>query len=113
MGTSSDPEHAVDAVAQHVLALVAPLGPATCAPLLGTFGLYLEDRIFGLVQGGVVYFRTDEDTAGHYRAAGSEPLRYRLPDGWLTEPAYHEVPMHVLTNQDLVCAWAYEAAARD
>lgn len=110
--SESESQYEVDAVARHVLELVAPLGPATSQPLLGTYGLYLEDRIFGLVQGGVVYFRTDEETAPHYVEAGSEPLRYRLPSGWLTEPAYYEVPMHVLTDRDLMCAWAYEAAAR-
>jgi DNA transformation protein len=79
--------------------------------LLGTWGLYLEDRIFGLVNDGVVYFRTSDATISRYVAAGCRPYRYQRNDGSSTVMPYHEVPSSVLEDPDLACAWAYEAAA--
>ena len=100
-----------DAATQHAIELLSPLGPIVAKRLFGTWGLYLEDHIFGLVHEGVVYFRTDNATVERYAAAGSSPFLYRCTDGRDTAMQYHEVPQDVLADGDVACAWAYEAAA--
>ena len=107
----SDVEGTVDDATRFVIDLLAPMGPVVAKRLFGTWGLYLEDRIFGLVHDGIAYFRTSGDTVAKYVAAGSRPFYYRRSDGRSTVMQYHEVPEHVLDDPDLACAWAYEAAA--
>lgn len=104
-------EGAVDDATRMAVELLSPLGPITVQQLFGTSGLYLEDRIFGLVHDGKIYFRTTEDTATRYEAYGSPPFVYHHSDGATTPMQYHEVPAAILENQDAACAWAYEAAA--
>ncbi len=107
----SDGEGTVDDATRRVIELLTPMGPIVAKRLFGTWGLYLEDRIFGLVHEGITYFRTSGETVTKYVAAGSRPFHYRRADGRSTIMQYHEVPDSVLGNPDLACAWAYEAAA--
>ena len=108
----SEAEDTIDGVTRGVIELLGPIGPVVARSLFGTWGLYLEDHIFGLVHDGAVYFRTSDDTIGRYVAAGCRPFRYQRSDGSSTVMPYHEVPQHVLDDSDLACAWAYEAAAK-
>lgn len=101
----------LDEATRHVVELLSPMGPISARRLFGTWGLYLEDRIFGIVHGGTVYFRTNDATVARYREAGAQPFLYRRADGRSTVMRYHEVPAEVLEDSDLACAWAYEAAA--
>lgn len=101
----------LDEATRRIMELLSPMGPVSARRLFGTWGLYLEDRIFAIVHGGIVYFRTNEDTVGRYHAAGAQPFLYRRADGRSTVLQYHEVPAEVLEDSDLACAWAYEAAA--
>lgn len=108
---NADVEGSLDDATRRVVELLAPLGPVVSRPLLGTRGLYLEDRVFGLVSGGRVYFRTCDMTKPRYQGAGAEPLRLPSLDGQPIEMRYHSVPRHVLEDRDTACAWAYEALA--
>lgn len=92
-----------------VLDILAPLGPVSAKRLFGTWGLYLEDRIFALVHDGVVYFRTSSETLPRYVQAGARAFRYRRRDGSSTVLQYHEVPAHVLEQPELARAWAHDA----
>lgn len=102
---------ALDDVTRHVIDLLLPLGPVSARRLFGTWGLYLEDRIFGLVHDGIVYFRTAHSTSDRYVEHGSQPFTYRRADGRSTVMQYYEVPAQVLDDSDQACAWAYEAAS--
>lgn len=104
-------EGAVDNATRHAISLLSPLGPVTAQRLFGTWGLYLEDRIFGLVHDGTIYFRTNDDTKARYEAYGSQPFHYHQSDGQPIAMQYHEVPETVLADPDVACAWAYEAGA--
>lgn len=101
----------LDETTRHAMELLSPLGPVSARRLFGTWGLYLEDRIFGLVHDGVVYFRTNATTVGRYEHYGAQPFMYRRADGQRTVMQYHEVPAGVLEDGDEACAWAFEAAA--
>lgn len=110
MGTA-DVEGSLDDATRRVVDLLAPLGPVVCRSLLGTRGLYLEDRVFGLVADGRAYFRTSDATLPKYLRADAEPLRLSVDGEQPVEMEYHAVPNHVLADRDLACAWAYEALA--
>lgn len=108
MGTA-DVDGSLDDATRRVVDLLAPLGPVVCRPLFGTRGLYLEDRVFGLVADGRTYFRTSDATLAKYVRADAEPLRLSVDGQEPVEMQYHAVPTHVLADRDLACAWAYEA----
>ncbi|MCW2923675.1 MAG: hypothetical protein JWM98_1079 [Thermoleophilia bacterium] len=101
----------IDDAARQVAELLAPIGPIVVRPLLGMWGLYLEDRVVGIVHDGETYFRTVEATEARYLAAGSRPLLQQGLDGDSIQTPYHRVPDAVLADRDEACAWAYEAAA--
>lgn len=108
MGTA-DVEGTLDDATNRMVELLAPLGPVVCRPLFGTRGLYLEERVFGIVAHGRAYFRTTSTTVHKYRRAGAEPLRLPGADGSPVEMPYLTVPDDVLADRDVACAWAYEA----
>jgi DNA transformation protein and related proteins len=109
----ADVDDTIDATTRGVIDLLAPIGPVVAQRLFGTWGLYLEDRIFGLVDAGQTYFRTSDATIARYVDAGSCPFVYRRSDGIGTVMEYHEVPPEVLADRDRACAWAYEAAGAE
>lgn len=106
-------DDALDESMQHVIEQLMPLGPISTRRLFGTVGLFLEDRIFGLVHDGITYFRTNDATAARYVEYGSQPFMFRHADGGKMVTQYHEVPARVLDDPDEACAWAYEAASFD
>jgi DNA transformation protein len=107
----SELDDTIDEATRTVIELLAPIGPVVARPLLGSWGLYIEDRIFGLVNRGQVYFRTGSRTISRYVDAGSRPFVYQRDGGPSTVMPYHEVPRSILADRDLACAWAFEAAA--
>ena len=109
----SDLDETIDAATRNVMEFLSPIGPIVAKPLFGTHGLYVEDRIFGLVSEGRTYFRTTDETTFRYVEEGARPFVYERSDGRSTVMGYHEVPARVMEDRDLACAWAYEAAARD
>jgi DNA transformation protein len=78
-----------------------------CRAMFGAHGLFRGPRLFGIVSGGRVYFRTGEATAGAYALRGMEPFRADAP-GPLRN--YLRVPPEVLEDPERLRAWANEAA---
>ena len=97
----------------HLLDLLAGLGPVTLRPMFSGGGVYLEGAMFGLVSDDVLYFRTDDANRGDYEAAGMEPF---TPFPGRARPMpYHAVPAEVMEDGDAIVAWArraWEAARR-
>ncbi len=91
--------------------MLSPIGTIDARPLLGAWALYVEDRIFALMANGRAYFRTGDATLSRYLDCGSRPFVHERTNGRRSVLPYHEVPDHVLADQDLACAWAYDAAA--
>ncbi len=61
----------------HVLDLLAPLGPVAARPMFGGFGIYLDGVMFALIADDTLYLKVDEGTRPDYEAAGSAPFRPR------------------------------------
>ena len=92
----------------HILEMLAPLGPVTARRMFGGAGLYLDDTIFGLITSGdVLYFKVDDGNRGDFEAASMGPF-VPFEDGRMQMP-YWEVPADVLEDADALCAWARKA----
>jgi DNA transformation protein len=55
--------------------LAIPLGEVTSRPLFGGHGLYWGETIFGILFGGRLYLKVDEQSRGDYLARGMGPFR--------------------------------------
>ncbi len=94
-----------------LLADLAPL-PIQARAMFGGYGLYFEGAFFGLVSSeGGVYFRTDNASRGDYEAEGMSPFQPgNRPKGPKTMARNFEVPPAVLSEPQLLRAWAERAA---
>jgi DNA transformation protein len=83
--------------------------------MFGGHGLYLDDRLFGVISDGGIYFRTDEQSRHEYTARGMRalPPPDRRPRGPRTVDRNFEVPPEVLEDPDELATWARRAAAAE
>jgi DNA transformation protein len=99
-----------DELAAIVQERLEPL-PLTIRRMFGGRGLYLDGAFFGLINGGRLYFRTDDDSRPGYldrgMAAFQPPSRPRGPK---TVDRNFEVPPDVLADERLLKRWAERAA---
>jgi len=88
--------------------------PVSARRMFSGHGLFRGDTMFALLIRETLYFRTDEVNRGEYEAAGMNPFTYRR-GGRAVALAYHEVPVDILDESDLLAGWAeraYAAAVR-
>jgi DNA transformation protein len=99
-------------LAALVLERLQPL-PVTVRKMFGGRGLYLGDRFFGTIYGGVLYFRTDEEIRADYTSRGMPALQPppHRPRGPKTVDRNFQVPPDVLADAALLREWALRAAA--
>ena len=75
--------------------------------MFGGFGLYLDDQFFGIIAGGRLYLKTNDETRGKFEAADMGPFR---PNEKQTLKNYYEVPADVLENSEELIRWVRDAA---
>jgi TfoX/Sxy family transcriptional regulator of competence genes len=68
--------------------------------------LYQGEHFFAIIDDGVLYFITDDDTRDRYQSRGLKPFEYS-PGKFLR--TYYPVPVDVLENDTELQAWAKEA----
>ncbi len=82
--------------------------------MFGGAGIFRDDRMFGLVTGGVIYLKTDAETVDRFKDAACRPFAFTR-QGKPTETSYWSVPEAALDDPDDMLSWAelaWEAAAR-
>ena len=99
-----------DNYSDYVLDLLRPLGHVEARRLFGGLGLYFERAIFGFLDEGVLYFKTDANTQSDYESLGSEPFRVTMR-GKTVEMAYWRVPEDVVEDSDTLLSFARKALA--
>ncbi len=80
-------------------------------PRFGAHHLYLAGTFFGLIAGGEVYFRTDDESRPAYLDRGMKAFHpSERPRGPRTVDRHFEVPAEVLEDRDLLREWAERAS---
>ena len=82
------------------------LGQITSRSMFGGHGLYWNGTIFGIVFGGRLYLKVDDQSRPEYERRGMEPFR---PNERQTLKAYYEVPPDVLDDAEALTSWVREA----
>ncbi len=82
------------------------LGRPSARAMFGGHGLYLGERMVGLVFSDVLYLKTDATTVAEFEAAGSRPFEYLASDR--AKPivmSYWEAPADALEDVDALRRW--------
>ena len=90
----------------RLLEALAPLGEVEDRPHLGGWALYRERRMFAVVQGDRIWFRTDADSRLDYQRLGSTPFAMN-PSMELGR--FYEVPASIRGDEYQLVAWARKA----
>ena len=73
--------------------------------MFGGYGLFHEDRMFGLVAGGRVYLKTDEENRPQFVDKRLAPFEYARR-GEMTATSYYEAPAEIFEDRDEAARWA-------
>jgi DNA transformation protein len=92
----------------YLLDQLAGLGTVRAKRMFGGIGFYAGERFFGLMDDGVVYFKTDDATRARYTRRRMPPF---IAPGEQPSKTYYRVPTSVLEDAAELVAWAREAVA--
>ena len=91
-----------EAFAHEVASRLAGLGDVTAKRMFGGYGVFESSRMFAIVSGTRLYFKTDDSNRAAYLEAGCERLD-PMP--------YYSVPEAVMADTRKLAAWAKPAIA--
>jgi DNA transformation protein len=94
----------------HVLELLAALGPVTARAMFGGYGLYLDGRMFALISDDTLYLKAGDRNRAAFEAAGMGAFRPRVGGRRMTMP-YCEAPPELLEDGDALAEWARGSVA--
>jgi DNA transformation protein and related proteins len=103
-----------DALVEHCLELLAPLGAASAQRMFGGHGLRIDGVFMALVANQCLYLKVDDQTRPQFAAAGCEPFNYTGKGKPITL-SYWTVPAPALDSPEQMRPWArlaLEAALR-
>ena len=90
------------------------IGPVRAQAMFGGHGIYLEQRIFGLVADSVLYLKVDKENESHFKVRGLEVFSY-MKKGAECKISYYQAPEEALEEAEVMSYWAnlaYSAALR-
>lgn len=97
-----------DSFKAFVLDQLSALPDVRAKAMFGAFGIYSDDKFFGIVDEGRLFFKTDAQSQADYTSRGMEPFTYESKGKTFTM-SYHEVPPDVLENPQELTFWARKA----
>ena len=96
---------ASDALVEHCLELLAPLGVVTARRMFGGHGLRLDGLFFGLIAFDRLYLKVDAASRPAFEAAGCSPFVYD-GKGKSVTLGYWTVPADAMESPALMQPWA-------
>jgi len=95
-----------DALVEHCLEMLAPLGAVRARRMFGGHGLYIDDLFVALVAFDRLYLKTDADSRARFEAAGCQPFAYEARGKPVTVSAYWSAPAEAMESPALMAPWA-------
>ena len=94
----------------HLIDLLAPLGPVTIRRMFGGAGLYHDGVMFALVAEDRLYLKADDGNRHAFEAEGLAPFTYESR-GKRAVMSYYEPPADALEDAEILSRWARGAFA--
>lgn len=89
---------------RYAVDLFSPLGDVTSRGMFGGHGLYLDGVMFGLLDDGELFLKTDDLCQAQFAAAGGKRWTYASPKGPM-ETRYFAPPDDAMENSDAMRKW--------
>ncbi len=86
--------------------LVSLLGPVTARAMFGGHGLYAGDLMFGLLDDGELFLKTDPQTREQFVAAGCRPWIYENKKVRMENTGYFAPPAEAHDDREAMWPWA-------
>jgi DNA transformation protein len=97
-----------DSFAEFVLDQLSALPDIRMKVMFGAHALFRGDNIFGIIDEGRLFFKTNAETQADYTSSGMKPFTYKSKGKTVTM-SFHEVPPDVLENPQEMVFWANQA----
>lgn len=95
----------------HLLDLLEPLQHVTAKRMFGAYGIFRDGLMFGLVDDGVFYLKTDAENRADFEALDLPSFRFETKDGKVMTMSYHRCPEEALDSPHGMRPWAESALA--
>jgi DNA transformation protein and related proteins len=96
------------ALVDHCLELLAPLGAVRARRMFGGHGIYIDDLFVAIIAFERLYLKTDAASREHFEAGGGEPFVYDAKSRAVAL-GYWTVPAEAMESPALMQPWARQA----
>jgi DNA transformation protein and related proteins len=96
------------ALVDHCLELLAPLGTVRAKRMFGGHGLYIDELFIAIIAFERLYLKVDAQTQPTFKCAGCEPFVYDGKGKPITM-SYWTVPAEAMESPALMQPWARQA----
>lgn len=90
----------------HVLDLLGLVGPVAARAMFGGHGVYAEGVMFGLLDDGELFLKTDEETRARFVEAGCRQWRYVNKKVRMENTGYFRPPDEAHEDPEAMLPWA-------
>ena len=97
-------------LANYVTEQLAFLGPISNRAIFGVTGIFVEDRLLGIVANEVLYLHTGPGNRSDYLSRGSRQFK-PYPNAFDLTTDHHQVPPDIVSDVDQLKIWAGRALA--
>ena len=97
-----------DSFKDYVLDQLGALPDVRAKAMFGAHGLYCDDKFFGILDEGRVFFKTDAQSKADYTARGMGSFTYGKK-GKVVTMSFHEVPPDILEQPQELVLWTRKA----
>lgn len=97
-------------LANYVTEQLAFLGPISNRPIFGVIGIFIEDRLLGIVAHESLYLHTGPGNCGDYLSRGSKQFK-PYPNAFDLTTDHHQVPPDIVSDVDQLKVWGERALA--
>jgi DNA transformation protein and related proteins len=97
------------AFVQFIEETLSPL-EARCKSMFGGWGVYVQDRMMGLIVEDVLYLKTDSENVAMFRNAKLEPFIYETSTKRISM-SYYRAPEDLLEDWEQLEPWVMSAVA--
>lgn len=95
-------------LAEYVTEQLAFLGRISNRSIFGGIGIFIDDRLLGIVMNDVVYLHTGAANIEDYVSRGMEQFK-PYPNAFDLTTDHHRVPAEVLQDPELLKQWGQRA----
>ncbi len=104
------------AFVEHVLELLNDLGDLRARAMFGGYGIYCNQKMFGLIAQSVLYLKVDDISRPLFEARQCRPFTYtRKGKETPIVMSYYEAPLDAMEQSSTLREWgqrAYDATVR-